>query len=262
MLNNLKEIQSYINSEFYCNHLGKIATIPYHQHIDIENYSSIKSYIAEHGFMVINCKGKQLLSIIRLLQNVFGKQLKDVGIKKKFVAKVAPSKNGKYYINSILSQPLHTDEGYRCEFPRFVSLYCIRPSLTGGVSTLVKTNEVLASLYNLFGNDVNSFFQANFLQLDTAYEKINKQILFHLNETSVGMSYSPILKNVTTTEVGHKMISAINQFIHNPLNQYRIKLKEYDLLIMDNCQLLHGRTAFAENENRLMLRLWNKSLTV
>lgn len=262
MLHNLKEIQSYINSEFYCNHPGKGETIPYLLNTDIENYSTIKSHVAEHGFVIINCKGKLLLSIIRMLQHVFGKQLKDVGIKKKFLAKVAPAKNGKYYVNSIFSQPLHTDEGYRCEFPRFVSLYCVKPSLTGGVSTLVKTKEVLTALYRLFDDDVSNFFQSNFLQLDTAYEKIHKQILFNLNETTVGMSYSPILKNITTTELGHEMISAVNQFIHDPINQYRIKLKENDLLIMDNCQVLHGRTAFAENEDRLMLRLWNESFTV
>ena len=261
-MNNLIEIHSNINKDFYCNHPGKITSVPYHQNANAENYNVIKSTVAEHGFVILNCKGKQLLAIIRMLQNLFGKPLKDVGVRKNFVAKVAPSKNGKYYVNSIFSQPLHTDEGYRCAFPRFVSLYCVRPSLTGGVSTIVKTTDVLDKLYKIFDNDVNSFFQSNFLDLDTAYEKINKQIFFYLNKTRIGMSYSPFLKNITTSEVGHKMIGVINQFIHDPLNQYRIKLKENDLLIMDNCQVLHGRTAFSENDERLMLRLWNELLTI
>ena len=164
--------------------------------------------------------------------------------------------------NSRFAQPLHIDEGYRNEFPRFVSLYCVKPSQTGGVSTIVNVKEVLAELYRLFGNDVNNFFQSSFLKIDSAYETINKQIIFELNEKVIGMSYSPILRNVTTTELGYKMISCINQFIHNPFNQYRIKLKENDLLIMDNCQVFHGRTAFVQNEHRLMLRLWNKPLKI
>jgi alpha-ketoglutarate-dependent taurine dioxygenase len=57
------------------------------------------------------------------------------------------------------------------------------------------------------------------------------------------------------------MIGTINQFIHDPINQHRVKLKENELLIIDNCQVLHGRTAFSENEDRLLLRLWNESWT-
>ena len=262
MLHNLKDIHDYIKSESYCNHSGKVISAPYLQNSDIEDSHTIKMAVAEHGFAIVNLKGKSLLSIIKLLQKLFGRSVKDVGIKKKYIAKVAPSIHGKYYVNSIFAQPLHTDEGYRNEFPRFVSLYCVTPSKTGGVSTIVSVKSVLAELQKLFGIDVNSFFQSTFLQIESAYETINKQILFELNENVIGMSYSPILRNITTSELGHKMITCINQFIHDPSNQYRIKLNEYDLLIMDNCQVFHGRTAFGANDSRLMLRLWNEPLTI
>ena len=262
MLHNLKDIHAHIKREPYCSHSGKITDAPYFQNPDIENYNNIKSMVTEHGFVIVNCKGKTLLSIIKLLQKLFGRSVKDVGIKKKYIAKVAPAKNGKYYVNSIFAQPLHTDEGYRNEFPRFVSLYCVKPSQTGGVSTIVSVKSVLAELHRLFGSDVNNFLRSNFLQIESAYETINKQVLFELNDNVIGMSYSPILRNITTTELGYKMITCINQFIHDPSNQYRIKLNENDLLIMDNCQVFHGRTAFGENDTRLMLRLWNEILTI
>jgi alpha-ketoglutarate-dependent taurine dioxygenase len=262
MLHNLKDIHAHIKSELYCNHSGKNTALPYFQNLDIADYNTIKSTVIEHGFAIVNFKGKSLLSIIKLLQKLFGRAVKDVGIKKKYIAKVAPSVNGKYYVNSIFAQPLHTDEGYRNEFPRFVSLYCVTPSQTGGVSTIVRTKEVLDQLHSLFDIDVNNFFQSSFLQIESAYETINKQILFELNENVIGMSYSPILRSITTSELGYKMIACINQFIHDPSNQYRIKLNANDLLIMDNCQVFHGRTAFGESDSRLMLRLWNEPLTI
>ena len=96
-MNNLKEIHSYINKDFYCNHPGKIASVPYLQNANDENCNIIKSTVAEHGFVILNCKGKQLLAIIRMLQNLFGKQLKDVGIRKNLAL-------GVFALNCIISR--------------------------------------------------------------------------------------------------------------------------------------------------------------
>lgn len=259
MLRNLQEIQTCINRETYCTHLGKIPDI---SNVDIQNYNEVETVVSENGFAIINIKNQSLLSIMRSLKKTFGRPIRDVGINKKYIAKVEASKNGKYYINTAFSQPLHTDEGYRRVFPRFVSLYCVRQSLAGGISTIVKVEELLTGLYGKFKDDVANLFQPSFIQIETPAGLIDKQILFPINETITGLSYSPILKHIRTTELGHEMISFINQFIHEPNNQYRMVLKENDLLIMDNCRVLHGRTAFDEHDNRLLLRLWNESITL
>lgn len=261
MLRNLQEIQVYINDVAYSNHLGKMSESHYIS-IDNQNYNAINTAVSENGFAIINIKNKSLRSILRVLKKILGRQIRDVGINKKYIAKVEASKYGKYYINTAFSQPLHTDEGYRNVFPRFVSLYCIRPSLVGGMSTIVKVEELLAELHKKFKEDVENLFQPSFIQIDTLAGLINKQILFPINEKITGLSYSPILRHIQTTELGDEMISFINQFIHDPNNQYRIQLKANDLLIMDNCRVLHGRTAFNENDNRLLLRLWNESITL
>lgn len=260
MLYNLKTIQEHISSKQYCDHPGKNSDSYHLKDLNIQDDVSISSAVSENGFAIFNIKNMPLLPIIRVLQKQFGKQLKDVGINKKYVAKIKASINGKYYINTAYSQPLHTDEGYRTEFPRFVSLVCVRPSLIGGTSTIVKTKELVDDLYRIFKDDISNLLRPDFIQIDTAYGKINKQILFNINKSTFGMSYSPIIHSIKTTELGHQIISSINKFIHNPQNQYRVLLKENDVLIMDNCQILHGRTAFKENDNRLFLRLWNGSL--
>jgi len=261
MLHNLQEIQSYINKEAYCTHSGKMDDSHYID-LDNQNYNEIKTVISQNGFAIINVKNQSLLSIMRILKKIFGRPIRDVGINKKYIAKVEASKNGKYYINTAFSQPLHTDEGYRRVFPRFVSLYCVRQSLAGGISTIIKVEELLTGLHDKFKDDVANLFQPSFIQIETPAGLIDKQILFPINETITGLSYSPILKHIQTTELGHEMISFINQFIHEPNNQYRMVLKENDLLIMDNCRVLHGRTAFNEHDNRLLLRLWNESITL
>lgn len=262
MLRNLQEIQAHINNDAYCNHIGKIAESRCIRDLDSRSHKEIRNAVSENGFIIINVKNQPLLSMVRVLKKIFGMQIRDVGINAKYIAKVEASKNGKYYINTAFSQPLHTDEGYRKVFPRFVSLYCVRQSSAGGMSTIVKVDELLTELHKKFKNDVTNLFQPNFIQIDSPSGLIDKQILFPINETITGLSYSPILRNVQTTDLGYEMISFINQFIHEPSNQYRIMLKENDLLIMDNCRVLHGRTAFNENDKRLLLRLWNDSISL
>ena len=258
MLSNLKKIQSYIDDEQYLNHPGKESDAYYSGNIDIEDCDVIATEIDNNGFTIIKVKNKSLLSIMRTLPKILGKQIRDVGINKKYIAKIKASTNGRFYINTSFSQPMHTDEGYRKVFPRYVSLYCVRPSLTGGISTLIKVKELLSALYTRFGEEgVSNLFQPSFIQIDTPSGLIDKQILFKVDENITGLSYSPILRDIKATALGYEIISFINQFIHDASNQYRVKLKEKDLLIMDNCRVLHGRTAFDGNDNRLLIRLWN-----
>ena len=253
---NLKDIHTHINSDVYCKHPGKsMAVSP----LDIQN---LYSAVTENNYVVLNVHNKSLLSIMRMLVKHFGEPLKDVGYRKKYLAKVEAIPKGKYYFNTKYSQPLHADEGYRNTFPRFVSLYCIRPAANGGISTLVMVNELLSELKRVFEEDVEKLYLPDYIKIDSPCEESNKQILFRLNQKKVGMSYSPIMRKLQTTALGYDMISFINQFIHDPNNQYRISLKKNDLLIMDNCQVLHGRTRFDDNDNRLLLRLWNNLVTL
>lgn len=258
---NLKDIQAQISSEIYCNHPGRLDALPFFDEDAFLNPDLMKTIIQENGFAVINMNERNVLSILRVLTKTFGQQVRDVGINKKYIARVEAVTNGRFYINTAFSQPLHSDEGYRTVFPRFVSLYCVKPSLKGGASTIIKVTELLAGLRKIFKEHVENLFCPDFIQIDTASGKINKQLLFHMGNGMTGMSYSPILRGLETNELGYDMISWINKFIHEPANQYRFSLKENDLLIMDNCLVLHGRTAFNEQDDRLLLRFWNESIS-
>lgn len=261
MLFNLKDIQAHISSENYCNHAGKSDALPF---VDEDTFlipDLLKAIIQENGFAVINMKKRTVLSILRGLTKTFGQQIRDVGINKKYIARVEAVNNGKFYINTAFSQPLHCDEGYHTAFPRFVSLYCVKSSLKGGVSTLIKVTELLAGLRAVFKENIENLFCPNFIQIDDTSGKTNKQLLFHMSNGMIGMSYSPTVRGLETNELGYDMISWINKFIHEPANQYRFSLKENDLLMMDNCQVLHGRTAFNDQDDRLLLRFWNESIS-
>ena len=261
----VKEIHAHVNSALYASHLGK--NISYSCMPNFDDVQEIKSVIQENGFAVINCREKSLLATIKLIKQIGGTPIKNTaGGRTGYLARIVNSNYNtghfKTYTSSMFAQPLHTDGGHLPQFPRFVSFYCVKPAATGGVSTIVKVSELLSVMHRLFDQSVNHLLETQFLQLDTMYDKnINKQILFKLNEIEMGMSYWPVMFNVKTTEIGYHMLTVINQFIHDPVNQYRFKLKQDELLLLDNCKVLHSRTAFDQDDNRYLLRLWNGHVT-
>ncbi len=254
MLKNLQEIHHHISKKEYADHSG-VSPELCHRHVNASG--CIKSSVIENGFLILNFRGTPLLSIMRLLKQSFGQPMRNSGYPKKYIVRIAPQQNGNFYFNSHAAQPTHTDCGHQSGFPGFIALYCLRAAPTGGVNIIVKVSDVLKKLQAEYQQDMTRFFDPGFIQIETAYETLYKQILFYLDDKTTGMSYSPILKNILTTELGQRMIASVNQIIHDPANQYRVKLNPYDLLIIDNCQVLHGRTAFNKNDDRLLLRMWN-----
>lgn len=257
-MNNLEEIQAHISSDLYCYHPGKSINENCFADEQIADYGGIKTILSEHGFVIFNVKNKSLLATVRMLKEVSGQQVKHTGVNKKYIAKVEATNEGKFYINTAFSQPLHTDGGHQNQFPRFTSLLCVRPAQEGGVSTIIKASELLSELYSVFKDEVANLFNSDFIQIDTMHGTMNKLILFNLTQETIGISYTPVLQTIKTTKLGLRMLSFINHFIHDPCNQYRISLKQNDLLLMDNCRVLHGRTAFKKNDDRLLLRFWNE----
>ncbi|QIN36830.1 TauD/TfdA family dioxygenase [Legionella longbeachae] len=262
MLSDLKEIQKHISTNEYYTHQGKNCAYHFHTEEDFLDSEQFIQFINKNGFAIVQLNNKPLRSLLRRLVQYFGPSMKDSGVYKKYIAKVQAANNGKFYINSDKSQPLHTDEGYTNIFPHYASLYCVQQASQGGISTIVHVQTLLDALYDKFADKVSELFQPDALSIQTVTGTIKKQILFKLKNGLVGMSYSPILLNWKSTNLISDMIIFINQFIHDPQNQFRISLQKDQLLIMDNCRILHGRTGFNMQDERLLLRFWNQSIAI
>lgn len=255
MLIALPDIQAKLNRREYNDYVQEAEDLDLYFTDKIEQLSSL---VDKNGFAIFRAnKTLSLLSIVQYMRKTFGPSLKDSGIAKKYLARVAPNSSKKFYINSSLAQPLHTDEGYRKNFPHYTSLYCIEPDLNGGVSVLVDGRELIEHLRLRYKELIALAFDNNFMHLETAVGELSKALLFHMPDGSVGISYSPILKQIHSSADGLRLISAVNEYIHDTRNQLRIKLRKNELLVMNNCRMLHGRTEFDANNQRLLVRLWN-----
>ena len=211
MLSDLKEIQRHISTTEYCLHPGMDHDYLVHTEEDFLNTELFPQLVDENGFAIIQLNSKPLRSLLKTLAYYFGPPMKDSGVYKKYIAKVQAANNGKFYVNSNKSQPLHTDEGYTSMFPRYASLYCLQQSSQGGVSTIVQVETLLNALFSQFGDQVSKLFQPDALIIKTIACTLNKKIFFKLDNGLIGMSYSPMMLNWKATSVISKMILFINE---------------------------------------------------
>tara|TARA_R110000868_G_scaffold396846_2_gene669207 strand:- start:5887 stop:6732 length:846 start_codon:yes stop_codon:yes gene_type:complete len=216
-------------------------------------------------FDLLDCRGFVLVSVetnpniqeVISWQNVFlGPSMKDRGDDRGGYSTVMAEKDGKFFVNSSLSQPIHTDEGHTSRFPRYISLYCETPSLSGGVSTLVSAEAMIEKLKVNFADRIHQLFNRNAIKVKNVGGFETKNILMRLPDGRTGISYSPILRELTCDESIFEMFSNITKYVHNPDNQIRFRLARNHLLIVDNCRVLHGRTRFLASDRRILSRMW------
>lgn len=218
--------------------------------------AEIVQLLNKRGFVLISMVSPSNINEIIQWQNEFlGPSMKDRRDNSGYSA-VRAEKNAKFFINSNLTQPIHTDEGYTSNFPRYISLYCETPSAFGGITTLVHSDSLLKNLKINFADHINLLFNHNAIHIKNVDGYLSKNILIQLKDGRIGVSYSPMLRGLTCDKRIFDMFSTITLFVHNPENQIRFKLAKNQLLIIDNCIVLHGRTKFLASEDRLLYRMW------
>ena len=155
--------------------------------------------------------------------------------------------------------PLHTGGIYSETPPIIILLQCIRQSETGGDSILVSSKLIKDFLLKEDPDGFQALSQRDALTMRRGNAKasrpvFDKNILGNGNymfsfrcDNIIEFTIKPA-KLVTT-------ISLIKNFIDNPKNQLKFKLKRNQIMIADNSAVMHARTAFPADSDRLLLRI-------
>jgi hypothetical protein len=202
------------------------------------------------------------INISAWLQALLGEPIYDKNPGKLTYAKVQAEKNSKFYINSNLTQPMHTDEGHTTQCPRYVALHCVQQSEIGGDSILVPFETLHKALLDQFGDMVKLLYRKDAITVQNVYGEEKKPILLHFEESRSGISYSPVLQKMRSSHDVFELFDYMTKFAHDPNNQIRFKMKPDQILLIENCRVLHGRTAFSHHESRLLYRYWFGNYTL
>ncbi|OGT38682.1 MAG: hypothetical protein A3F11_03560 [Gammaproteobacteria bacterium RIFCSPHIGHO2_12_FULL_37_14] len=255
-----QELYFSIQENAYCNALFSQDMQPDFEWSPVLNHSlnkKIFDILNNRGFVLVSIEANTDIHNITTWQNKFlGLSMEDRGHDKGFYSTVMAEKDGKFFVNSNLTQPIHTDEGHTSLLPRYISLYCKTSSTYGGITTLVDSAKLIKILENDFGNKMQYLFDKEAIQVRNVSGCESKNILMLLPDGRTGISYSPILRELTCNKTIFEMYSVITKYVHDPLNQIRFKLAKNHLLILDNCRVLHGRTKFLISDDRILYRMW------
>lgn len=255
------KLEKHVHQARYLTYFASEPIIPFYIHeLDSKNDKKIKDEITTKGFILLDLNQLHSFSLEELTswqENILGGILKDKNPKKLPYCKVEAIPDSKYFVGSSLSQPLHTDEGYTNSYPQYASLLCENSSQSGGISTLLDFFQFSPKLILKFNNRLKELASPLAVTVNSIARVETKPLLLPSEDPQkLRVSYCATLKEMECSETVFTIFDYITRYIHDPKNQIRLKLKEKQLLIMDNSRILHGRTAFNLNDNRLLYRFW------
>lgn len=221
--------------------------------------TSIQNYLNTSGHCVLDLGSNnehEIDFVTDLLSSYFGQPLTHKNRKQLPYMAVQSERDSAYYVTSNWTQPLHTDEGYTSLYPKIIALYCKEPAIQGGDSILVEFRPLLDLLITKYGDAVNLLFDKDCLEVAGQHSREKKPLLMRDETGQIGISYSPVLDEMTCSELVFEQYDFITNYVHNPHNQVRFSLKKNQILVLDNTRVLHSRTAFDNNSDRLLYRYW------
>jgi gamma-butyrobetaine dioxygenase len=168
-----------------------------------------------------------------------------------FNVRSTPDANDLAYTSRALDP--HTDNPYRAPVPGIQLLHCLVNETSGGLSTLVDGFAVANSLREqdarAFGILTSTPVRFRFIDVDAELTSSAPQIELDVTGGLKAIHFSPRMDYVPLLERGeldayYRARRLFDHRLRAPDFEIRFLLESGDLVMFDNCRLLHGRTGF------------------
>lgn len=211
------------------------------------------SKFLEYGFIVLSGVPSEDRSVIKVGQT-FG-YIRDTNFGDLFNVRSVPNANDLAY--TAVELGAHTDNPYRTPVPTIQLLHCLINETTGGLSTLVdgfSAAEALrerdpAAFEILSTTPVRFRFQDKTTELVASATPIDLDVTgavrgIHL---SPRLDFVPLMPREKLAEY-YRARRVFDLMMRDKAFEIRFLLNAGDLVMFDNCRLLHGRTSFNPEE--------------
>ncbi len=222
-----------------------------------ERRELISRFNQEH-YVIVTLKGKNICPKTELaaLKRIFGDAAPHDRADSNGIVPISICDSEKIYLSaSSAAHMLHTDGTFMKQPPMVNALFCVHPSeCGGGRNILVQAQEVYHSMQRRFGEDLAPLYDLRALtvsrQGSTAQHPIFKEIdgriqMLYRNDQSASITIHPRAKDIFD-----RLVDVIRAA---PRKEF--SLARNQLIIMDNTAVLHGRTAFERDSQRLLYRM-------
>lgn len=255
-----------VGEQFFYNYYQKVNTQSYNESIGLsQNILNLDSREIDSGLITeaLLKDGLALISftpstpyheVLDQLKKIFGECIPDSGIKQSEYSVIEYQENSKYFANSAISQPIHSDDAHTSCPPEVISLYCESQSTHGGLSTLCLFKDIYKKILVPRMNQIESLLKEDCLKINGMKGELLRPLLVRRGPYHFGCYLPSILYSMELSSESFNVFKEIMNFVHNPQNQIRIKLKPGQVLLLENSRAYHGRTTFPTSEQRRMLR--------
>ncbi|GED21432.1 TauD/TfdA family dioxygenase [Halomonas halmophila] len=157
----------------------------------------------------------------------------------------------------------HTDNPYRHPVPGIQLLHCLVNETSGGLSTLVDSLQVLATLQHEMPEGYQLLKQTpvRFRFLDAGTELVTHRSMIQTDAEGrpTGVHYSPRLDSLPLldacdTRLFHQARKRLGELFLDPDFEFRFRLGAGELMMFDNSRVLHGRTRYNPDEGHRHLQ--------
>lgn len=237
------------------NHTIQIQSPPQMETNEIKNMLEMFN---NFGFLILQCepviKPKQhLLSLTKYFGNIIYHEHSDAD----GIVPVSPLDGYPSYVNTTITDlSLHTDCSFAETPPKIVALQCEISAENGGLTRLGDGQLVYKYLAQEKPSELSTLFHPDAMTVQRTNRKTTKPIFeeyqgrIHIrfrSDNAVNISLKPEAINAFIT---------IKDFFEHSENQVLFKMNSYQILIMNNSRILHGRTSFSKSNERKFNRIW------
>ncbi|MEC3914807.1 TauD/TfdA family dioxygenase [Nocardia sp. CDC160] len=150
----------------------------------------------------------------------------------------------------------HTDGAFRDNPERIITLQCVTPAESGGVTFLGSAKAAFEHLAIKYPDTIDAVSRADALTIERTHQS-SRSALFTRDGARLGIKFRMAdgAARVRPHPDVAEMFDELCHFLTREENQVRFALRAGQVLIGDNTAIVHGRTSFEQDSARDMRRL-------
>jgi alpha-ketoglutarate-dependent taurine dioxygenase len=151
---------------------------------------------------------------------------------------------------------LHTDGSFETYSPRVMLMLCELPARRGGMSRICDSAAIYAHLKRNYPGSIDGLMRQDAFSVRRDDRVASKPVFRREGDRMIVTFRYGKDVDIKVHPDAQAGFHAIVEFLERPENYCEFLLRRHELLVLDNLRVLHGRTAFAPDEERILHGLW------
>ncbi len=191
------------------------------------------------------------------LSNYFGKIIQHEHSDSQGIVPISSVENYPEYVNTTTTDlSLHTDGSFTITPPKVMAMQCEIAATSGGFTKLIDGKLVYEHLKQTNPVELLTLFSPDAITVKRGNRKATKPIFEEHHGRLIVRFRADNAAHISVQSKSFAAFKLFESFVNNPDNQVIFKLRENQIIVVDNTRIMHGRTAFCQQDARLLNRLW------